>query len=90
MKVSTFSEIIVALLLSGSVFLVGCSDPQKQASKELKAKGYEVTVKDFLVAASAGAVSGVRSAQEMPGIEKIRSRPSVGSGGAEGGRVGEV
>lgn len=59
MKVSTFSEIIVALLLSGSVFLVGCSDPQKQASKELKAKGYEVTVKDFLVAASAGDVEGI-------------------------------
>jgi type IV pilus biogenesis protein PilP len=59
MKVSAFPQIIVALLLSGSVFFVGCSDPQKQAGNDLKAKGYEVTVKDLLVAASAGDVESI-------------------------------
>jgi len=37
-----------------SLFLVGCGGPEKVARKALQENGYELTVKDFLVAASSG------------------------------------
>lgn len=92
MKVSTFSETIVALLLTGSVFLVGCSDPQKQASKQLKAKGYEVTVKDFLVAASAGDVEGIdlftHAGMDIDSVDLAGNTALIKA--ASSGRIGAV
>lgn len=46
-------------LLGGALFLVGCADPEKQASKELGAKGYELVQKDLLLAAAAGDIGGI-------------------------------
>ena len=50
---------IIAFTLTASLWLVGCSDPQKQARKSLETKGYEMTLKDLLVAASAGDVGSI-------------------------------
>lgn len=37
-----------------SLFLVGCGDPQSQATKELESRGYSAAVRDLIVAAGAG------------------------------------
>ncbi|HRQ90555.1 MAG TPA: ankyrin repeat domain-containing protein [Bacteroidia bacterium] len=60
-----FSKFGISMLLSGGMLLglVGCSDPQKQALKGVEAKGYQLTVKDFLVAAAAGDVEGLAQFQ---------------------------
>jgi type IV pilus biogenesis protein PilP len=50
---------IIAFTLTASLWLVGCSDPQKQARKSLETKGYEMTLKDLLTAASAGDVGSI-------------------------------
>ena len=42
------------LTVGASLFLIGCSDPQKQAQKILEEKGYEAITRDMLVAAGAG------------------------------------
>lgn len=49
----------LAFLAAASLFLVGCSDPQKQARKGIEAKGYEVSVDDLLVAAASGDVESL-------------------------------
>lgn len=58
MKISKLVGII-AVTLGTSLLFVGCSDPQKQARKSLEKKGYEMTLKDLLVAASAGDVESI-------------------------------
>jgi len=58
MKISKLAGII-AVTLTTSLLFVGCSDPQKQARKSLETKGYEMTLKDLLVAASAGDVESI-------------------------------
>jgi hypothetical protein len=58
MKISNLVGII-AFTVGSSLFFVGCSDPQKQARKSLETKGYEMTLKDLLVAASAGDVDSI-------------------------------
>ena len=58
MKISNLVGII-AFTVGSALFFVGCSDPQKQARKSLETKGYEMTLKDLLVAASAGDVDSI-------------------------------
>lgn len=50
---------LAALGASLSLCLFGCSDPQKVARKAVEEKGYELSVKDLLVAAAAGDVGGL-------------------------------
>lgn len=50
-NVSAFRLITAALTC---FFVVGCSDPQKEATRALEAKGYENTLRDLLVAAGSG------------------------------------
>jgi hypothetical protein len=58
MKISKLVGII-AVTFAASLLFVGCSDPQTQARKSLETKGYEMTLKDLLVAASAGDVESI-------------------------------
>lgn len=59
MNISNFSGITAITLIGASLLLVSCGDPQKEARKGLDAKGYEMSVKDLLVAASAGDVDSI-------------------------------
>lgn len=54
MKLFNFSSIVLSVLLPVAITLVGCSDPQKEATRTLNDKGYELEVRDLLVAAGAG------------------------------------
>lgn len=54
MKLSNFSSITLSLVLPFMILLVGCSDPQKEARRSLNDKGYELEIRDLLVAAGAG------------------------------------
>ncbi len=67
MKISKLFGII-AFTVATSLLFVGCSDPQKQARNTLEKKGYEMTLKDLLVAASAGDVESIDLFNEA-GIE---------------------
>lgn len=49
--------------LGVSFGLVGCSDPQKQAMKQVEEKGYSFSEKDLLAAAAAGDVAGIEAFQ---------------------------
>lgn len=54
MKHFNFSSILLSLVLPVAISLVGCSDPQNEAARALSEKGYELDVRDLLVAAGAG------------------------------------
>lgn len=54
MKLFNFYSIVLSLLLPVAISLVGCSDPQNEASRSLNEKGYELDIRDLLVAAGAG------------------------------------
>jgi len=58
----------VASALALLLVLAGCSDPQKQARETLETKGYDYTLKDLLVAASAGDLESIALFNEA-GIE---------------------
>ena len=53
MKLATSFKFFI-ITVGASLFLIGCSDPQKQAQKILEEKGYEAINRDLLVAAGAG------------------------------------
>ncbi|MAS93696.1 MAG: hypothetical protein CMO55_10935 [Verrucomicrobiales bacterium] len=59
MRNFSFVLITVVSIFSATLFLTGCSDPQKVAKKALEEKGYEIDVRDLLVAASAGDVESL-------------------------------
>jgi len=59
MKISKSFGMLATVLVGLSLFLVGCSDPQKVARKSLDAKGYEASTSSLLVAASAGDVESL-------------------------------
>lgn len=59
MNLCARSRTLAALGAFLSLFLFGCSDPQKVARKAVEEKGYELSVKDLLVAAAAGDVGGL-------------------------------
>ncbi len=54
MKSFSIIHTVACLFLGLSLFLVGCSDPQKTAVKQLEENQYAFTVNDYLVAAGAG------------------------------------
>lgn len=54
MKLTNLSSLAFSLSLAMTVFLIGCSDPQKEARRALHDKGYEMEVRDLFVAAGAG------------------------------------
>jgi len=54
MKSPRLNGVIAITSLLFSIFLAGCSDPQKVAVKGLKKMGYEATPADFLRSASSG------------------------------------
>lgn len=54
MKTPCLPGSFLCLIGAASLFLVGCGGPEKVARKALEESGYELTVKDFLVAASSG------------------------------------
>ncbi len=54
----------LSVVLLGSFLVLGaCSNPKKQAVKQVESKGYGLTVKDMLVAASAGDVRTLEAFQ---------------------------
>ena len=54
MKTSIPSAIFLSFLCVITLFVAGCSDPQKQARKALEERGYSASVKDMVTAASVG------------------------------------
>lgn len=57
MKSPHLNGVIAVTSLLFSIFLAGCSDPQKVAVKGLKKMGYEATPDDFLRSAASGDVA---------------------------------
>jgi ankyrin repeat protein len=57
MKSPHLNGVIAVTILLFSIFLAGCSDPQKVAVKGLKKMGYEATSTDFLRSAASGDVA---------------------------------
>jgi ankyrin repeat protein len=57
MKSPHLNGVIAVTILLLSIFLAGCSDPQKVAVKSLKKMGYEATPADFLRSAASGDVA---------------------------------
>lgn len=59
MKNSGFSVVFVLSTVLVALLLSSCSDPQKQARRELQEKGYGTSVKDMLTAAAAGDIDSL-------------------------------
>jgi type IV pilus biogenesis protein PilP len=86
MKISKVFATAVIPLIGASLFLVGCSDPQKQARKSLEKKGYELELKDLLVAASAGDVESIglfnEAGLEIDGADRTGNTALIKAAGA--------
>jgi len=54
MKALLSSKSSLVLLLGALLAVTSCGDPKKQASRDLKQRGYELSAKDFILAAGSG------------------------------------
>lgn len=92
MKNFLSSKVILSVFGVVTLALTSCSNPQKLAEKALEEKGYDLTVKDFLMAASAGDSESIDYFMES-GME-VDSSDSSGNTAllkaAGSGRIGVV
>jgi ankyrin repeat protein len=92
MNFQTHFGIVAAAGIGLSLFFTACSDPQKVARKSVEAKGYELNVKDLLVAAAAGDVAGLEHFQaagfDMDSVDPAGNTALIKAAGA--GQTGAV
>jgi ankyrin repeat protein len=86
MNAQTRFGFVVTALIGASLFFTACSDPQKVARKSVEAKGYELNVKDLLVAAAAGDVAGLEQFQaagfDMDSVDPAGNTALIKAAGA--------
>lgn len=93
MKFHVQLGIVTAACLGLAMMFSGCSDPQKVARKAVKEKGYELSVKDLLVAAAAGDVAGLEHFQtagfDMDSVDPAGNTALIKASGAGQGQAVE-
>lgn len=86
MKFQTRYGTVAVACLGLSLVITGCSDPQKVARKSVEEKGYELSVKDLLVAAGAGDVAGLEQFQaagfDMDSVDSAGNTALIKASGA--------
>lgn len=92
MKNSIFSGILFCFLGGFVLFLTGCGSPEEVARKALQEKGYELSVKDYLSAASSGDGDSIdlfiQAGMEIDSMDSGGNTALIKA--SSGGRIGAV